>query len=149
MKVHIAKWWLVGMVMAVFVIWSDAPANAQDAKADAKAEAKKAPAKPRGVLPAYYNQVVTPEQREKIYTVQQSYADKIEALQTQLKELQAKRDGEVKAVLTADQLKKVDELAVAAKEKSKAAKAPEAAATPDKAPAAAPAKPAAPAATKK
>jgi DNA-directed RNA polymerase alpha subunit len=154
MKVHIAKLWLVGMVMAACVIWSDAPANAQDAKAakaDAKAEAKKAPAKPRGRLPAYFNQVVTPQQREQIYALQKPIIDKIDALEAQIKELQAQLEKESRGVLTADQIKKIDELAAATQEKIKAAKAA-GAATPEKAPEApakAPAKPATPAAAKK
>src|SRR5687767_10308067 len=110
---HRSELWLVGVVMAVCMLLDGAPAAAQARKAPAEkqAEVKKEPAKPRGRLPAYYAQVVTPQQREKIYTIQQTYAEQIEALQTQLKELQAKLAAECKAVLTADQLKKVEELA--------------------------------------
>jgi hypothetical protein len=81
------------------------PLSAQDAKPAAKAATK-----PRGRLPAYYGQVVSKEQREKIYSVQQSYAERIAALEAQLKELQEKMNGEIRAVLTAEQQKKIDEL---------------------------------------
>jgi hypothetical protein len=144
---RVTKMYLVGMVMAVGMLLNSAPigAQAQKAPAEKQAEVKKEPAKPRGRLPAYYGQVVTPQQREKIYTIQQSYAERIEALQAQLKELQSKQDAEVKAVLTADQLKKVEELTAAAKAKGQTTEE----AAPEKAPEATPAKPAAQAAAKK
>jgi serine/threonine protein kinase len=69
-------------------------------------------------LPAYYNQVVTPQQRDKIYSIQHSYAERIEALQVQLKELQSRMDADVKAVLTPEQLRKVEELTAVAEAKS-------------------------------
>jgi hypothetical protein len=140
--------WLIGTVIVACLTWSGAAASAQEAKADAKAEAKKAPAKPRGRLPPYFNQVVTPQQREQIYAMQKPIMDKIDALEAQIKELQAQLEKESRAVLTAEQLKKVDELAAATQEKIKAARAAGAAkpekaeGTPEKAPAA-PAKPAA------
>jgi flagellar basal body-associated protein FliL len=124
--------------------------SAQDAKPAAKAEAKKAPAKTRGRLPAYYGEVVDKAQREKIYAIQAGYADKIEALEAQLKEINDKMSSEVRAVLTPEQQKKVDELAAAAKGKRQQ-KAPAGETTPAPAKAgeaAAPAK-AAPVAAKK
>ncbi len=143
---HRSELWLVGVVMAVGMLCSGAPVAAQAQKAPAakQAEVKKEPAKRRGPLPAYYGQVVTPQQREKIYTIQQTYTEQIEALQTQLKELQAKLAAECKAVLTADQVKKIEELAAAAKTKGQPTE--EAA---EKTPEVAPAKAAAQATTKK
>jgi Spy/CpxP family protein refolding chaperone len=141
MKLHTRKLWLAAVTMAICVVYSGIPAPAQNAPAGAAA-VKKAPAKPRGRLPAYYGQVVTPDQRAKIYSLQSPVFEKIEALQAQIKELQTKLDEEVKAVLTAEQLKKVEELTAAAKARSKAAPTENAAA-------AAPAQPAAPAAPKK
>jgi Spy/CpxP family protein refolding chaperone len=139
--------YLIAVAMAVCTLWSETPAVAQAPKAPAeKAEVKKEPARPRGRLPAYYGQVVTPQQREKIYSIQQSYAERIEALQAQLKELQSKLDSEVKAVLTAEQVKKVEELAAAA---AKARAKPAEEATAEKAPEAATAKPATTAPPKK
>jgi Spy/CpxP family protein refolding chaperone len=146
MKVHLAKLWLVGMVMVACVLWGGAPAMAQDAKGEAKAEqAKKAPAKPRGRLPPYFNQVVTPAQRDQIYAAQKPLMEKIEALEAQIAELRAQLEKESRAVLTPEQLKKVDELAAATQEKIKAARAAGAAKSPAPAEAASatPAKPAA------
>lgn len=77
----------------------------------------KARAKARGRLPAYYARVVSGDQRDKIYAIQQSYEAKIADLQAQLKALTDKRDAEVAAVLTADQKAKVDQLAADAKTK--------------------------------
>ncbi|HEX7449569.1 MAG TPA: hypothetical protein VF306_18575 [Pirellulales bacterium] len=74
-------------------------------------------AKARGRLPAYYARVVSGDQRDKIYAIQQSYEPKIADLQAQLKALTDKRDAEIATVLTADQKAKVDQLAADAKAK--------------------------------
>lgn len=84
------------------------------AKPEAKPAAKER-AKPRGRLPANYGKVVDPLQKEKIYGIQVQYEPKIEALRAQLKDLVAKRDAEIDALLTAEQREKVKELAEAAK----------------------------------
>jgi len=77
----------------------------------------KARAKPRGRLPAFYGRVVSGDQKDKIYAIQQSYEPKIADLQAQLKALTDKRDAEIAAVLTADQKTKVDQLSADAKAK--------------------------------
>lgn len=96
--------------------------RAQDA-----APAKKKAASPRGRLPAYYNQVVSGDQRKKIYDIQGSYAPKIEALQAQLDALVKERDAEVAAVLTDEQRKRVDELTAEAAKRREEARAARAA----------------------
>lgn len=126
----------------------NAPTLAQQAKAPAKAEAKKAPAKPRGRLPAYFAQVVTQQQREQIYTLQKPIMEKIDALEEQIAALKAQLDRESRALLTPEQLKRIDELSAATKEKIKAARAADSAKTPESAEAA-PAKPATAAAAPK
>lgn len=89
------------------------PISAQEKPA--AAETKKA----GGRLPPYYGQIgLSTEQREKIYGVQSTYASQIEALQKQIASLEEKRDGEINAVLTADQKKQLDSLRAAAKEKT-------------------------------
>lgn len=84
---------------------------------------------PRGRLPNYYTRVVTPEQREKIYGIQQQYAMKIEALEKQLAELVAQRDAEVDKVLTPEQRTQVkalaDEAAARARQRRQQADAPQ------------------------
>ncbi|MGH7192205.1 MAG: hypothetical protein ACREJM_01585 [Candidatus Saccharimonadales bacterium] len=91
--------------------------KAGDAANPAAGAAAKARAKPRGRLPAYYARVVSGDQRDKIYAIQQSYEPKIAELQAQLKALTDKRDAEMEAVLTADQKTKVQQLAADAKGK--------------------------------
>jgi Spy/CpxP family protein refolding chaperone len=74
----------------------------------------------RGRLPDHYGEVVTEEQREKIYEIQEEYRPKIEPLETQLKALKDERDAKIAAVLTPEQKKKVEEADANAKEKAKA-----------------------------
>jgi len=87
----------------------------------------------RGRLPAFYAQVVAPEQKEQIYAVQKEYLPRIKELRAQLVALQSERDAKCRALLTLEQQKKVDELMAAAKAAREAADAT------TKAPAAAPA----------
>jgi hypothetical protein len=100
------------------------------AKPEAKPSAKER-AKPRGRLPANYGKVVDPLQKEKIYGIQEQYEPKLEALRAQLKDLVAKRDAEIDALLTAEQREKVKELAEAAKARRAKAAAAAAAASSD------------------
>lgn len=105
-------------LMAALGLAQQAPEKkAGDATKPAAGAAAKPRAKPRGRLPAYYARVVSGDQRDKIYAIQQSYEAKIADLQAQLKALTDKRDAEVAAVLTADQKAKVDQLAADAKSK--------------------------------
>lgn len=77
-----------------------------------EASASKSPrAKSRGRLPAYYGDVITKEQRDKIYSIQASYEEQLAALREQLKALVAKRDAEVEAVLTPEQREQVKKIA--------------------------------------
>lgn len=80
-------------------------------------EGAKAPARklPRGRLPAHYAEVVAPDQKERIYEIQESYAPRIKELRAQLVALQAERDAKCRALLNAEQQKKLDELIAAAK----------------------------------
>lgn len=78
---------------------------------------------PRGRLPRYYAQVVTQKQREQIYAIQQQYTGSIAELEQQIDSLVAKRDAEVRAVLSPEQQHEVDELYAEAERKREAAKA--------------------------
>jgi len=90
----------------------------------------------KGRLPNYYDQVVTDEQREKIYAIQEEYKAKIDPLEEQVKALKKEQDAKIAAVLSPEQKKKVDEAAVKAKEaagvraKEKAAESTEKATAP-------------------
>ena len=81
-------------------------------------------------LPAYYTPVVTAEQREKIYKIQEEYQAKISPLEMQLKDLRKERDEKIAAMLTAEQKKQVEEAAAKAMEKRTAKPAEKPLATP-------------------
>lgn len=99
------------------------PADAgPDAKGDAKSE--KAPrkrAETRGRLPAYFGEVVSADQRDKIYELQAKIAAEIQKLQQQIEMLEENREKEVLAILTPEQLAKVKSLQDEAKAKRAAA----------------------------
>ncbi len=110
--------------------------SAQTAKAKPQAEApaeapvpeKSTPAKKRtfrGRLPAYYRQVVDEKQREKIYEIQREYAPKVDALRAQLAALIAERDEKVAAVLTPEQIEKVEQLRAEARAKRSSSRPPQ------------------------
>ena len=109
----------------------NAPVLAQQANAPAKAEAKRAPATPRGRLPAYFSKVVPQQQRAQIYALQKPIMEKIDALEAQIAELKAQLEKESRALLTPEQIKTIDELSAAAKEKPKAAREADSAKSPD------------------
>ena len=73
-----------------------------------KSTATKERAKPRGRLPNYFSDVVDSKQRGKIYSIQSSYREKILALVAQMKELQEEQEAEIDAILTPEQLSKVN-----------------------------------------
>jgi Spy/CpxP family protein refolding chaperone len=100
------------------------PCVAQDAAQPApKKSEKKERAQPAGRLPAYYKDVVTAEQRDKIYALQTKYREQILVLAEQMKKLTAERDAEIEGVLTAEQQAKVKSLRAEASKKRGATKA--------------------------
>jgi hypothetical protein len=65
----------------------------------------------RGRLPNNYSKLgIADSQRQKIYSIQASYDAKMSALKKQLSESLAARDVEVRAVLSAEQQRKLAEL---------------------------------------
>lgn len=82
-------------------------------------------AESRGRLPSYYAQVVTPQQKEQVYQAQAEYEQQIDALEAKIEALEKKRDEAVRALLTAEQRKQVDQLAAAAKARRDERKAKE------------------------
>jgi hypothetical protein len=108
----------VSLLALAVAAWS--PLTGQEKKADSKAKVTRK--EPKGRLPAYFKDVVSAEQREKIYAIQQKYVEQIEALQTQLENLRKKQSDEIDAVLTKEQLDKVAaqrDAAAASKKKKK------------------------------
>lgn len=98
-----------------------AVAKAADEKpAVAKAKTR---AKSGGRLPAYYRDVVTDEQKAKIYAIQKELGPKIAELRKQLEALTAEQKQKIEAVLTPEQLQKVKDLEATAKKTRDAKKA--------------------------
>jgi TolA-binding protein len=94
--------------------------DAKPAKPAAAAEKAADPAPKKGRLPDNYGKLALNDtQKEKIYGIQGSYADKIDALEAQIANLKGKRDQEIEAVLTEDQKKILKSLTDASKEKAR------------------------------
>jgi Spy/CpxP family protein refolding chaperone len=88
-----------------------------------------AAAKPRAGgrrLPAYYKDVVTQEQREAIYQIQEEYGAKIAEVKARLADLQQQQAAKIAALLKPEQKQKIDQLraAAAAKRQAKPAARP-------------------------
>lgn len=80
--------------------------SAQDA-----AEATAKPAEPSGRLPTYYGEIVTQDQRLKIYEIQSGYSTKIDQLKAEIEKLETAMKKDMEAVLTKPQLERLKELA--------------------------------------
>ncbi|PQO47792.1 hypothetical protein [Blastopirellula marina] len=81
--------------------------------------------KPSVRLPAYYGDVITADQRKKIYAIQRGYAPKIEQLEAEIKKLEEAMEAEMEGVLTQPQIDRIKELIEEEKirrEKNEAAK---------------------------
>ena len=81
--------------------------------------------KPSVRLPAYYGDVITADQRKKIYAIQRGYAPKIAQLEMEIQKLEAAMESEMAGVLTQPQLDRIAELIEEEKirrEKNEAAK---------------------------
>ncbi len=74
---------------------------------------------PKGRLPPYFADVVSAEQKEKIYAIQAKYSDQIKDLNEQLAAIAKKQNDEIDAVLSAAQKAKIDEARAAAVAKKK------------------------------
>ncbi|MDW8244525.1 MAG: hypothetical protein RMJ88_15050 [Thermogemmata sp.] len=107
--VPLVKWvggWCLGVMLIAGVI------AAQEPKVDpAKSKVKEAEVKVRGQLPPNWGKLgLSEEQKQKIYQIQNKYNSEILRLETQVKELRAKRDEEMRAVLTEEQKKRLEEI---------------------------------------
>jgi hypothetical protein len=84
-------------------------------------------------LPRYYSHLVSKEQTEKIYAIQDEFHPKIEAAQKTLDDITKQRNDKISAVLTPEQQKQVAEATAAAtKKKGKDKETTESAETPTK-----------------
>lgn len=87
------------------------PADKSESKGDAK----------KGRLPTNYGKLgLTDPQKNKIYGIQASYDEQLNALEKQLEALKSKRDHEVEAVLTEDQRRILKNLVESQKDAKKA-----------------------------
>jgi hypothetical protein len=122
------------LMPAISLAANDKATKTADAKTQAAAQPKAdpaaAPADPpaveegrlKGRLPSNFGRLgLGDSQRQKIYALQQSYAIKIDDAQAKLKELESKRDADIRAVLTDDQRKQLDTI-ISASAKARAAK---------------------------
>jgi len=118
----IALVWLAGMVIAANgPSFSQEPATS--GKRPGKGSAAKKADKSSSRVPAYYAKVqITPEQREKILSIQKDFAAKIDPLRKQIDDLTKERDAKMAAVLTPEQQKQIDEMKAAAKKKTREGK---------------------------
>jgi len=67
--------------------------------------------KAKGILPMNWKKIgLAEDQVQTIYKIQNKYGDEIDKLDAKIKELKATRDKEMKAVLSTDQKKKLEEI---------------------------------------
>jgi len=112
--------------LAVVPFW---PVAAQQGGEPTKAPAAEGSAadgsakEPKGRLPRFYDVVVTPEQRKRIYEIQDKYEARIQALLQQIEQLKKQRDREIEAVLDDEQRDIIARLrALAERQKAQAKK---------------------------
>ncbi len=87
----------------------------QDKKDEPKKTDKKdeTPVKLKGVLPPNWKKVgLTDSQVQEVYKVQNKYNDEIAKLKAKIRELEAAKDKEEKAVLTPEQKKRLEEILI-------------------------------------
>jgi Spy/CpxP family protein refolding chaperone len=83
--------------------------TAQDTKKDIKKDDP--PPKAKGFLPPNWGKLgLTDSQKQDVYTIQGKYNTEIDKLDAKIKELKAARDRDVKAVLTPEQKKRLEEI---------------------------------------
>lgn len=111
------------LALAVLLTAGVGGAGAQDEPAPVEAKRAKARAESRGRLPSHFSEVVSAEQREKIYEIQAKYLAQINKLQDEISQLEAGREKEVRGVLSEEQLVKVRQLQEEARAKRSAAMA--------------------------
>jgi len=109
----------LALLTVLCVCWSASQPSILGAEAPAKKGLAK---KLRGRLPAHYSQVVTQEQREAIYKIQEEYQPRIQALKDQLAALQKEQKEKIDAVLTPEQKQQVEQAIDKAKQQKDAKK---------------------------
>ena len=100
------------LVLSGGLVGQDAKPKEDPKKEDKKADKKDdPPAKLKGTLPANWKKLgLTDAQVQEVYKIQGKYNEDIAKLESKIKELKAAREKDEKAVLTADQKKRLDEI---------------------------------------
>ncbi len=89
----------------------------------ADAEPAKKASKKHHRLPSHYGDVVTQEQREKIYKIQDDFGPKIDAIEAQLKTVKKEQNDKIASLLTPEQKKQIQVAEAKAKEEKAKKKA--------------------------
>lgn len=85
----------------------------QEPKKDDPKKKDEAPVKVKGTLPPNWKKIgLSDDQVQSIYKIQGKYNDEIDKLEAKIKELKTTKDKEMRAVLSADQKKKLEEILV-------------------------------------
>ncbi len=109
--------------LAVAPFWPVVAQQGGDASKSPATTADGSAKKPKGRLPRFYDVVVTPEQRKRIYEIQDKYEARIQALLQQIEQLKKQRDREIEAVLDEEQRDIIARLrALAERQKAEAKK---------------------------
>lgn len=108
---------LLTLIAGLFVLSGGLVGQDNKAKEEKKEvkkdDAKKddTPTKAKGTLPPNWKKLgLADTQVQEVYKVQNKYNEDIDKLEAKIKELKAARDKEMKAVLTADQKKRLDDI---------------------------------------
>jgi len=120
----VATHWVGGLLtclalnFAGLLMAADSPT---DKKGDTPKTAKsdKSDDGPAHRLPPHYNKIVDDTQKTKIYQIQDRYSDDIKKLMEQLDAIRAKRDKEIRDVLTPAQQKELDKVIAESKKDEK------------------------------
>ncbi|HEY4759846.1 MAG TPA: hypothetical protein VIH42_04630 [Thermoguttaceae bacterium] len=106
------SWTAAGTILLCLADWEHSLVAA-----DGPPKTTKESKTPKGRLPPYYAHVVTKQQREIIYLIQEEYRPKIEAARARLESLIKEEKEKIFAVLDEDQKKQIEASQAAAKGK--------------------------------
>jgi hypothetical protein len=97
-------------LLAGMIVVSAGGISGQEGKKDEKKKDEPA-GKVKGFLPANFKKIgLSDSQTQDIYKIQAKYAKDIDELEAKVKELKGARDKEIKAVLTPEQKKRLEDI---------------------------------------
>ena len=105
--------WLGGLLLTGLLALAGGVAGQDPAKDPPKEEPKKTdpPMKLKGFLPMHWGKLgLSDDQKQTVYKIQAKYAAEIDKLEAKIKEIKASRDKEMKAVLTPEQRKRLEDI---------------------------------------